>query len=108
MKLIIAFIRPESLQHVKQELYTRGIYSMSVTNILGAGRQKGYTEMYRGVTTQVHLLKKLRLEIGLHDADVDNALEGITLGARTGQEGDGVYFVMDVTASGRIRTDEPL
>ena len=108
MKLVIAFIRPESLHKVKHELFTRGIYSMSVTNILGAGRQKGYTEMYRGVTTQVQLLKKLRIELGLHDEDVPTALEAITLGARTGHEGDGVYFVLDVGASKRIRTDEVL
>ncbi len=108
MKLIIAFVRPESLQNVKHELFTREIYSMSVTNVLGAGRQKGYTEMYRGVTTQVNLLKKIRLEIGLHDDQVEAALEAITLGARTGHEGDGVYFVLDVTASGRIRTGENL
>jgi nitrogen regulatory protein P-II 1 len=108
MKLIIAFIRPEALQKVKHELYLREIYSISVTNILGAGRQKGYTEMYRGVTTQVNLLKKARLEVGVADDKVQTALEAITLGARTGREGDGVFFVLEVAQAGRIRTGEAL
>ncbi|MDR2668752.1 MAG: P-II family nitrogen regulator [Desulfovibrio sp.] len=108
MKLIIAFIRPEALQKVKHELYLKEIYSVSVTNILGAGRQKGYTELYRGVTTQVTLLKKARLEIGVPDDKVDAVIEAITTGARTGKEGDGVFFVLDVARAGRIRTGEAM
>ena len=49
MKLIIAYIRPEMLNAVKQALYAKEIYSLSVTNVLGSGRQKGFTETYRGV-----------------------------------------------------------
>lgn len=108
MKLIIAYIRPESLSRVKHELYARELYSISVTNILGAGRQKGYTEMYRGVTTQVTLLKKVRIEIGVPDSKVDVAMEAIANGARTGRQGDGVVFVVDVLRSLRIRTGESL
>jgi len=64
MKLIIAYIRPECLNSVKQALYAQKIYNMSVTNVLGSGRQKGFTETYRGVIMEVNLLKKIRLEIG--------------------------------------------
>ncbi|WMW64446.1 MULTISPECIES: P-II family nitrogen regulator [Nitratidesulfovibrio] len=108
MKLIIAYVRPERLTAVKQALYARQIYSMSVTNILGAGRQKGYTETYRGVVSEVNLLKKVRIEIGIKDELEAAALEAVTEGARTGKEGDGVVFVMDVAKGLRIRTGNPV
>ena len=108
MKLIIAYTRPESLQQVKQELYQRNIYAMSITNILGAGRQKGYVEMYRGIATEVNLLKKIRLELAVPDETVKTAIEAIMTGARTGKEGDGVVFVLDVAENYRIRTGESM
>jgi len=106
MKLLIAYIRPERLTAVKQALYAKNIYSMSVTNILGAGRQKGFTETYRGVVMEVNLLKKVRIEIGLKDDLVDAALEAITTGAKTGKEGDGVVFVLDMAKAVRVRTGD--
>jgi nitrogen regulatory protein P-II 1 len=108
MKLIIAFVRPEVLQDVKLKLYAQQIYSLSVTNILGAGRQKGYTEVYRGVQTEVNLLRKVRLELGVPDDQVETAITAITEGARTGQAGDGVIFVQDTIKAMRIRTGEPM
>ncbi len=108
MKIVIAYIRPETLRQVKHELYARQVYSMSVTNILGSGRQKGYTEMYRGVTMQVTLLKKLRLEICIEDKRVSEVMEAIVKGARTGHEGDGVIYVVDALQGIRIRTGESL
>ena len=60
MKMIIAYIKPERLNAVKQELYSRQIYKMSITNSLGCGQQKGYTEAYRGAMLEVNLLKKVR------------------------------------------------
>ncbi len=108
MKLIIAYVRPERLTAVKQALYARQIYSMSVTNILGAGRQKGYTETYRGIVSEVNLLKKIRVEIGVKDELEAAALEAVSEGARTGKEGDGVVFVMDVGKAVRIRTGNPV
>lgn len=108
MQIITAYIRPETLQSVKHELYARQVYSMSVTNSLGSGRQKGYTEMYRGVTTQVTLLKKVRIEICLADEMVDAAMEAIVKGARTGHEGDGVIYVVEARKGIRIRTGESL
>lgn len=106
MKLVVAYIRPECLGAVKQLLYANALYCMSITNILGSGRQKGYTEMYRGVATEVTLLKKLRLEIYLNEADMDKAINAIIQGARTGKEGDGVLYVVDVHQGMRIRTGE--
>lgn len=108
MKLLVAYIRPECLGPVKQELYARGLYSMSVTNILGSGRQKGYVEMYRGVATEVTLLKKVRIELCLHEDEVQTAMDAISAGATTGHEGDGIIYVVDVLESRRIRTGDSL
>lgn len=106
MKLIIAYIRPEQLTAVKQALYAKGIYSMSVTNILGSGRQKGFTETYRGVVIEVNLLKKLRVEIGVPSDKADMVMNTIIESARTGKEGDGMIFALDIAKAVRIRTGE--
>ena len=61
MKLIIAYIQPEQLNEVKQALYEKEVYKMSVTNAMGCGQQKGYHETYRGADIEVNLLKKVRI-----------------------------------------------
>lgn len=94
MKLIIAYIKPERLNAVKQELYKRNVFKMSVSNALGCGQQKGYVEAYRGAMAEVNLLKKVRLAIGVNDDFVETTLEGIIAGARTGRIGDGKIFVL--------------
>lgn len=106
MKMIIAYIQPERLTAVKQALYEKEIYKMSVTNALGCGQQKGYSETYRGVDFEVNLLKKLRLEVAVNDDFVTATVEAITQGARTGNIGDGKIFVLDLPECIRIRTGE--
>jgi nitrogen regulatory protein P-II 2 len=106
MKLIIAYIQPYKLNDVKQELYKREIFKLSVTNAMGCGQQKGYHESYRGTEEEVNLLKKVRLEIAVNDGFVQPALEGIIAGARTGQIGDGKIFVIPLEQCIRIRTGE--
>lgn len=106
MKLIVAYIRPESLNDVKRSLYEKEIYKLSVTNALGCGQQKGYSENYRGVETEVNLLKKVRLEIAVNDDFVEPAVQAIVKGAKTGQIGDGKIFVFDLPECIRIRTEE--
>jgi len=106
MKLVIAYIRPEKLNDVKEKLYAAKIYNMSVTNVLGSGRQKGFTETYRGVLKEVNLLKKVRLEIGVNENFVQPCLKAIQEGAYTGKEGDGVIFVLEIAEALRIRTEE--
>lgn len=106
MKLIIAYIKPERLNAVKQELYAREVYKMSVTNALGCGQQKGYTEMYRGVMTEVTLHNKVRIAIGVNDDFVQTTIDGIIAGARTGEIGDGKIFVLPMDDCIRIRTGE--
>jgi nitrogen regulatory protein P-II 2 len=106
MKLIVAYIQPYRLNDVKQELYRREIYKISVTNALGCGQQKGYHESWRGADEEVNLLKKVRLEIAVNDAYVAPTIEGIVTGARTGEIGDGKIFVMPLEECVRIRTGE--
>ncbi len=106
MKLIIAYIKPERLNAVKQELYNREVFKMSVTTALGCGQQKGHVSQYRGVQTEVTLLKKVRLAIGVNDDFVERTIEGICAGARTGSIGDGKIFVLPMEQCVRIRTGE--
>ena len=89
MKLIIAYIKPEQLGDVKKELFKNQIYRLSVTNALGCGRQRGYSENYRGNEIEVNLLKKVRLEIGVNDEFEDITIESIIKGAQTDHIGDG-------------------
>lgn len=106
MKLIIAYVQPEKLNSVKQALYEREIFKLSVTNALGCGQQKGYHESYRGVDVEVNLLKKVRIEIAVNDKFVEPTVEAIIKGARSGNIGDGKIFVLDLPDCIRIRTGE--
>ena len=106
MKLIIAYIQPERLNAVKQALYEREVYKMSVSNALGCGQQKGYLHQYRGAIEEVTLLKKIRLAIAVNDDYVEKTVEGIIAGARTGDIGDGKIFVLPMDECIRIRTGE--
>lgn len=106
MKLIIAYIKPERLTAVKEELYKRNIFKMSVTNALGCGQQKGQPTSFRGVLSEVTLLKKVRVAIGVNDDFVKPTVEGIIAGARTGEIGDGKIFVLPMEECYRIRTGE--
>ncbi|MDF7806883.1 P-II family nitrogen regulator [Pontiellaceae bacterium B12219] len=106
MKLIIAYVQPEQLNEVKQSLYEKEVYKMSVTNAMGCGQQKGYHETYRGADIEVNLLKKVRIEIAVNDAFVDTTVEAIISGARTGNIGDGKIFILDLPECIRIRTGE--
>jgi nitrogen regulatory protein P-II 2 len=106
MKLIIAYIQPHKLNDVKQALFAADVHRMSVTNALGCGQQKGYTETYRGVVMEVNLLKKVRLEIAVNEDFVQPTIDAIIKGARSGKIGDGKIFVLDLAECIRIRTGE--
>ncbi len=103
MKLIIAYIQPDKLTAVKQELYKKEIYKISVTNAMGCGQQKGYTEVYRGVDIEVNLLKKVRIEIAVNEKFVDATIDAIIAGAGTGTIGDGKIFILPIERTIRIR-----
>jgi len=106
LKLIIAYIQPHKLNDVKRELYKEEVYKISVTNALGCGQQKGYTESYRGVDIEVNLLKKVRLEIAVNENFVKRTVDAIIKGARTGEIGDGKIFILDLPQCIRIRSGE--
>jgi len=106
MKLIVAIIQPHKLEDVRQVLYDSQVYLMTVSNALGCGRQKGHTEVYRGVKEAVNLLKKIRLEIAVNEDFIEPTIDAIIKGARTGNIGDGKIFVLDLPECVRIRTGE--
>ncbi|MFW6279770.1 MAG: P-II family nitrogen regulator [Planctomycetota bacterium] len=106
MKLVVAYIQPEKLNDVKASLFEADVHKMSVTNARGCGRQKGFTESYRGVVTEVNLLKKVRLEIAVNDDYLQTTVDAIIEGARTGEIGDGKIFVTELQKCIRIRTGE--
>ena len=106
MKLVIAYIQPEKLNDVKQALYEAEVFKVSVTNALGCGQQRGYTESYRGVAVEVNLLKKVRLEIAVNEGFVQPTIDAVIRGARTGRIGDGKIFVLNLPECIRIRTGE--
>jgi nitrogen regulatory protein P-II 2 len=106
MKLIIAYIQPDRLTAVKQALYEKEVFKMSVTNALGCGQQKGYHETYRGADIEVNLLKKVRVEVAVNDEYADATISAIIEGARTGSIGDGKIFVQNLEECIRIRTGE--
>ena len=108
MKWIVAIIRPEKLEAVQAALNKRDVYLMTVTDVRGCGRQRGFTEVYRGTEFQVRLLPKLKLEIAVNDAFVEATIEAIVHAARTetGQIGDGKIFILPLEDAVRIRTGE--
>jgi nitrogen regulatory protein P-II 1 len=109
MKLIIAYLQPEALTPVKQALYEKDIFKLSVTNALGCGQQKGYHETYRGADLEVNLLKKVRIEVAVNDDHVDATVQAIIKGAKTGESGkigDGKIFITELVECIRIRTGE--
>ena len=106
MKLVIAIIQPHRLEDVKQELYKAEVHLLTVNEVLGHGRQKGITEVYRGVKESGNLLRKLRLEIAVNDNFLQPTINAILKGAQTGETGDGKIFVMPMEECVRIRTGE--
>ncbi len=99
-------IQPHKLTDVKQALFDAQVFKMTVTNALGAGEQKGYTEAYRGVIMEINLLKKVKIEISVNEDFVEPTIAAIIEGARTGKIGDGKIFVLDLKDCIRIRTGE--
>ncbi len=106
MKYIIAVIQPDRLDDVLDELNRREIHLVTVTSVLGRGRQKGVAEVYRSHTEAGSLLRKIKLEIAVNDQFVAPTIEAITTTARTGNVGDGKIFVLDLAECIRIRTGE--
>jgi nitrogen regulatory protein P-II 2 len=106
MKLIIAIIQPDKLEEVKEELYKAEVHLITVSEVLGHGRQKGIAEVYRGAKETGNLLRKVRLEIAVNDNFLEPTIKAIVNGAKTGETGDGKIFILDLKECVRVRTDE--
>ena len=106
MKMVIAIIQPYRLEEVKEALYEAEIHLITVSEVLGHGKQKGVTEVYRGSKETGNLLRKIRLEIAINDNFLEPTIAAIVKGAKTGEVGDGKIFVYDLKDCVRIRTGE--
>ncbi len=106
MKFIVAIIQPHKLDEVMHALEAADVNLMTVSNVLGRGRQKGVTEIYRGAKEVGSLLKKVKLEIAVNEDFVEPTIQAIVKGAHTGEIGDGKIFVLDLGECVRIGTGE--
>lgn len=106
MVKIEAVIRPSRVDEVRLALEDIGVKGISVMEIKGAGRQKGYTQHYRGSEYQVNLLPKVMVIVVVPDSEQERVLEVIEKAAATGEIGDGKIFVTPVIEAVRIRTGE--
>ena len=106
MKLVVAVIKPFTLDDVREALAEVGVQGITVTEVKGFGRQKGHTELYRGAEYVVDILPKLKLEVAVADDQLERVIEVIQQSARTGKSGDGKIFVSPLEQVSRIRTGE--
>ncbi|MGA9749645.1 MAG: P-II family nitrogen regulator [Nocardioides sp.] len=106
MKLVTAVIKPHKWEDVREALETFGVAGMTVSEVSGYGRQKGHTEVYRGAEYDIALVPKIRLEIVVENADVDDIVEIILKTAQTGRIGDGKVWVQPVDSVVRVRTGD--
>ncbi|MFT5674640.1 MAG: nitrogen regulatory protein P-II 1 [Paraglaciecola sp.] len=106
MKKIEAIIKPFKLDDVREALSEAGIRGITVTEVVGYGRQKGHTETYRGAEYTVDFLPKVKLEIVIADDQAEHCVEIIQARAKTGKIGDGKIFVSSIERAIRIRTGE--
>jgi len=102
----IAIIKPFKLDDVREALSEIGVQGITVCEVKGFGRQKGHTELYRGAEYVVDFLPKVKLEIAIDDALLDQVIEVISSSANTGKIGDGKIFVTSIEQAIRIRTGE--
>jgi nitrogen regulatory protein P-II 1 len=106
VKYVVAIVQPDRVDEVLKLLEEKEIHLVTVSNVLGRGRQKGIAEVYRSHKEAGSLLRKVKLEIAVNDEYLKPTIEAILGGARTGQVGDGKIFVLDLADCIRIRTGE--
>jgi|TARA_X000001036_G_scaffold269499_1_gene250201 nitrogen regulatory protein P-II 2 len=106
MKLVTAIIKPFKLDDVREALAGIGVQGVTVTEVKGFGRQKGHTELYRGAEYVIDFLPKVKIEIAVSDALLEQTIDAITKAANTGKIGDGKVFVSSLEQVIRIRTGE--
>ena len=98
--MIFATIQPTKLSTVRAALAQIGVQSLTVCDAQGYARQRGHTARFRGNEYRVDLLRKLTLEIGVEEDQLERVIETIRSAARTGRDGqigDGKIFVLPMT-----------
>jgi nitrogen regulatory protein P-II 1 len=106
VKYIVAVIQPDRLHQVLDLLEEEEVHLVTVSHVMGRGRQKGVAEVYRSHMEAGNLLKKVRLEIAVNEDYLLRTIKAICAGAQSGQVGDGKIFVLDLKECVRIRTGE--
>ncbi len=104
MRMVTAVIKHYRLDEVRKALLDVGVKGMTIVDVKGFGRQKGHLEVYRGVEYEVQFLPKVKVEVAVPEEKVEEVIEAITKGARTGEIGDGKIFVYNLLDVVRIRT----
>jgi nitrogen regulatory protein P-II 1 len=106
MRLITALVKPFKLDEVRDALGKLDLPGMTITEARGHGRQRGQTEVYRGAEYRIDFVPKVRIEVLVDDADVEDVAATIVAAARTGSIGDGKVWVTPVDTIIRVRTGE--
>lgn len=106
MKRIVAIVRTEKLEPLKEALFTAGISGMTISQVMGCGNQHGWSEYYRGTEVLLNMVPKVKFELVVEDERVQNLIDVICETAQTGEVGDGKIFVSGVEEVVRIRTRE--
>lgn len=106
MKFIVAIIKPQKLDAVREALNALGLNGMTVTDVRGYGRQKGHKEVYRGAEYQIDFIPKVKIEVAAPASIAQRAVDAIAGAARSGAIGDGKIFVLNLEEAVRVRTGE--
>jgi nitrogen regulatory protein P-II 2 len=106
MKFVVAIIKPNRLDEVRESLSQAGVKGLTVSEVKGYGRQKGHKEVYRGAEYTVDFIPKVKIELAVDDTELDQIIGAIVQGARTDKIGDGKIFILPLEEAIRIRTGE--
>ena len=106
MRMITAIIRPGRYEAVRDALSELGVQGLTATEVRGFGRQRGRTEFYRGAEYEIAETPKVRIDVVVPVALLEDAMDAVTDAARTGKTGDGVVFVSEIRTARRVRTGE--
>lgn len=106
MKRVIAIVRPEKLEPLKEALFAADVSGMTIAQVMGCGNQHGWSEYFRGTEVLLNMIPKVKFELIVNDDAVDSLVSLICETAATGEVGDGKIFISPVEEVIRIRTDE--
>lgn len=105
MKMVMAIIRPERLQCVKDGLKNMGVNGLTITRVTGRGEQMGLKFTTRVGEFIVDEIEKVKIETVIDDDKVDDVIATIRKFSETGNPGDGRIFIIPVEQSIKIRSN---